>query len=369
MKLSHWASMALLGGLLALTSLGIVHAQGAQTAYILAADSGGVVQVYQLQVGAQSAARQITHADRDVLSFGGAYDGLSIAYASGGQLWLQPIHTDSPQSLASLSTPSANANPVFSPDGQYLAYADGGVWLLDLGTRQTRQLLRDVPLRANASNAGLYRLYRPERFIPGTNGSAAKLIVDVGIWEWNTVGVVDLASGDLQELAGQLHTSLLSLGDGRVLLYGNTGVGGEMSLDIATSLDDINTSTRLVDFGVVSQATLFADQAVEVAPRVVRIFGSSLGADSAQPVLFSFDYDLSSSTASAVHFFYPPQSAGGSTVAGEPSPDGSLIPVYVDAQTNAAGVYFGQVTLYDPVSGDPVPVDLPSPVGLFRWQP
>jgi hypothetical protein len=205
-------------------------------------------------------------------------------------------------------------SPVWSHDGQYIAYADNGVWLVGLGTRETRQLLADVPLEASASNAGEYRIYQPELFVAGADGKAEKLIVDVGVWEWNTVGVYDLASGKLQELEGQLHTSLLPLFDGRVLLYGNGGVAGEFALHMAERLGDINTYTEALSFSSLTDATLF-------------------------------------------------------TVPGRLSPDGRLVSVYLNALWTDAGSIYGSFELLDLDARETVAGEFPETVGVFRWQP
>ena len=115
-------------GLLALPFTVTIHAQAAitQLAYYIAADAAGVRQVYQLLVDGQSEPRQITYATSDVITFGVAYDGLAVAYMSEGQLWLQPTHTEEAESLATVGAAEFFSPPIFSQDGQHIAYADGG---------------------------------------------------------------------------------------------------------------------------------------------------------------------------------------------------------------------------------------------------
>jgi hypothetical protein len=327
-----------------------------------------VQQVYQYLLDGQSEPRQITHADSDVITFDAAYDGLGIAYISDGQLWLQSIHTDEPEAVAAVSATQFFSSPVWSQDGQYIAYADNGVWLMDLGTRETRQLLADVPLEPSASNAGEYRIYQPELFVTDTDGKAAQLIVDVGVWEWNTVGVYDLASGELQELEGQLHTSLLPLSDGRVLLYGNGGVAGEFALHMADSLEDINTYSQVLSFSSLTDATLFAEQAVEISPGVVRVFGPAIATDSEDANAFYFDFDAEAGTADTVNFLTLAGSdESGNTVAGRLSPDGSLVPVYLNALWTDAGSIYGEFELLDMETGETVAGEFPETVSIFRW--
>lgn len=336
-------------------------------AYYAAADANGVQQVYQLLLNGESKARQVTQAASDVETFGVAYDGLSIAYISGGQLWLQPIHTEEAEALTTISTTQYFSSPVYSQDGQYIAYGDNGLWLLDLATRETQQLLQDVPVAEDGSNMADFRIYQPDVFVAGAEGHAEKLILKVGIWEWQTTGVYDLASGELQVLDDQVHTSLLPLSDGRALLYGNGGIAGEMALHIAESLNDINQYTELVAFSAVTDATLFAEQAVEVAPGIVRVFGQTISPNPNEASAFSFDYDLMAGTAGEIHLLPMPLSSAGASIAGQLSPDGSLFPAYQDAMWTETGRLYGAVTIHDAVTGDAVEATLPETVSIFRW--
>ncbi len=347
----------------------VIHAQDAapRIGYFLKADANGVQQVYQLSLDGKSEARQVTHATSNVLTFGAAYDGLSVAYISDGQLWLQPIHTEEAQALAPITATQFYHSPVYGPDGQYIAYPDNGVWLLDLGTRQTKQLLADVKLEENAANADKFRLYAPEQFVMDKDGKASKLVVDVGVWEWNTVGVLDLATGKLQELQGQVHTDLLPLSNGKVLLYGNSGLAGEPALHVADSLNDINTYTEAMQFGSVTSATLFAEQAVEIQPGVVRVFGQSIGAFPDQVKTFILDYDFNANVVGQVHMTFIQNSSQNPVNIGTLSPDGQVLPIHLDAQFTDAGSPYGSVNLVELGPDTVKPID--GTVGLFQWQP
>lgn len=52
--------------------------------YYMSADEDGIQQVYQLIIEGENEARQITYAESDVITFGAAYDGLSVTYVSDG---------------------------------------------------------------------------------------------------------------------------------------------------------------------------------------------------------------------------------------------------------------------------------------------
>jgi hypothetical protein len=361
MDKSRLTIIAMLASLLALISLNPVYAQDATAvpliSYYLAADSGGVQQIYQLPLNGPNEPRQITHAESDVITFGVAYDGLGVAYIRGGQLWLQPIHTEEAEALTPLSATQFFSSPVWSQDGQYIAYADDGVWLLDLGTRETRQLLTNVPYDQSTNNAVDVRSYNPSRFVLGDDGTAANLIVDVGLWECQVPGVYDLASGEWQELEGLVHTRLLPLSDGSALLYGQCMAVGAPGLHIADSLEDINTFAEVLDFRTLPDSALRPNQAVQIEPGTVRIFGESYNIQLEETSLFYFDFDVASGEAGSVNYVTLP-------AVGEMSPDGSLIPVYLSADDTDSGGF----KLVDLTTGEEVAANFPETVGVFRWQ-
>ena len=336
--------------------------------YYLAADTNGVQQVYQLLLDGQSQARQITSADEDVLSYTPAFDGLSVAYISAGYLWLQPIHTETAEALAPVSGTHFMNGVVFSQDGLYLAYPSEGVWLLNLSTRETRQLLANVPLDESGSNMAEYRLYFPKQFVLGADGQSEKIIVDIGVWEWNTAGVYDLMSDELHVLQNQLHSDLLPLYGDRVLVFGNNGVSGDFSLYAAQTLDDINNASEVVQFADLTDLTLFANQAIEIHPGTVRVSGEAIGPLLDETRFFYFDYDLMAGTAGSVNTIIIAAEVGG-TFPGELSPDGALLPVYKATEWHDSGSLYGQLTIIDLVSGSEMVLNLPATIGAFRWQP
>jgi hypothetical protein len=366
MNKSYLILLTLLTALFSLT-VAAAHAQDegiVHIGYYIAADSSGIRQVYQQMLENTNDSRQITHAASDIINFGVAYDGLSIAYLTSDQLWLQPIHTDEAEPLAPITATQFLSSPVYSPDGQFIAYTDNGVWLLDLGTRVSHQILENVALTEDASNAREFRIYQPNFFVPGDDGKAAQLIVDIGVWEWSTSGVYDLATGELQELAVEdhLHTSLLPLSDGRVLLYGNNGMDGQFALHMAESLDDINTYTKVLDFSEVTDATLWANQAVEIAPGVVRIYGPGIATDVEGHNDFYFDYDVNTDTASEVHAVTLTSQMEQNVLSGPLSPDATIVSVYV-------GTLDGDLKLLDLATGETIAADFPTSASAFHWQP
>jgi hypothetical protein len=395
MKILLKSLITLASALLVVVAFGVTHAQDAteeaaqeadtagpeasapHIAYYIAADTNGINQVYQQLLGGQNDPRQITFAERNVITFGAAYDGLGIAYISDGQLWLQSIHTEEPESVATVEAEQFFNSPVFSQDGNYIAYANNGVWLLDLATRETTQILEDVRLAEDGSNMPEYRIYAPKQFVLDAEGNLTHLVIDAGVWEWNTDALYELSTGELQllgdedQIGEQFHTNILPLSDGRVLLYGNSGVGGEASLHIAESLEDINSHTELVNFRALVENTLFATQAVEIEPGIVRVFGPALDANAPVSALtvFSMDVDINDAAASVVTLMtLTDGSETGSDIAGELSSDGSLLPVYEDALFYDYGPIYGRLSLVDLATGETTADIFPETVSVFHFQ-
>lgn len=340
--------------------------------YYITSDENGVQQVFQLLLEDEQQARQLTHANRDVITFGVAYDALGIVYISDGQLWLQPIHVQEAEALATVSATQFFSSPIFSQDGNYVAYADNGVWLYDLANRQTRQLLEDVPLAEMASNANEYRIYQPKAFVTDADGTVTDLVVDVGIWEWNTEGIYNLESNQFVELDGKLHTNILALTDGRALIYGNNGVDGEGSLYVAESLETINRATPVLYFHELTEAVLFADQAVEIESDVVRVFGSAITFTPSQPddQHFHFDFNINTGAAEDVQLMkLATTEESNYTVVGELSSTGNVIPVHMNTQYTDEGSIYGAFKLVNLLTGESIPAPFPDVVGVFRLQP
>ncbi|GEM_PF-1730563 len=346
-----------------------------RTAYYIAPDNAGVQQIYQLLLDGESEPRQITQSQSDVITFSAAYDGLAVAYISVGQLWLQSTHTEGAQALAPITDTQFYGAPVFSQDGQYVAYPNNGIWLLNLGTREIRELIADVPLASDGSNMADYRLYEPVQFVVGVDTNmgmslAQQLIVRVSMWEWQTSGVVDLATGELLTLEGMQHTSILPLYGDRVLVFGNNGMSGDFALRFADSREAINNAELLVEFAEFTDKTLFASEAVEIHPGIVRVYGYAMGDDANIPTVFSFDYDvMARELVSDVRLLELPQGQIGGTNIGRLSPDGAVLPVYVNTLWTDMGSMSGEVSLYDVTSGEIIAAPLPEVVTEFRWQP
>lgn len=159
-------------------------------AYFLAPASDNTVQVWRLP-GNGAAPFRFTAAGQDISEFAVSADGRTVAYVSGGQLWVQRYEQPQPFAIADLNgfTP---ASPAFSPDGLRVAYTDeseafGGIWVAALdGSAPVRVLAND-----DGSDDGEAIIYRRPQFSP--NGQY--LLLDAYTSNGLATAVLTLDSG------------------------------------------------------------------------------------------------------------------------------------------------------------------------------
>jgi len=333
-------------------------------AFYLAADENGIIQLWRLGPEPQ----MLTNAAESLVDFGLNPDATSAAYTSSGQVWLQPFDGSEPVALVTLQSAAA-AHPVLS--STHLAYADNGVWIMPLdGSEEPRLLVQNVMMEGIDNAYDHY--YEPYRFVDEENS----LILTILLWEGYTVGIIDLNSGTVQELARGIHTRALPLSDGRLLLYGNGGMEGAFDLQ-AADWADLNGGTVLVDLNMFEAVgPLFVEQAVETSPGTIRVFGTTFTDPATYAtVLFVFDYDLSADVVvgDIRTFAALPSAEGTQTLFGPLSPDGSMLVEYVNAtlqtELDPRGIVTGELALVDIESGDVISLPTPDPISSFQWGP
>jgi hypothetical protein len=336
--------------------------------YYIAANSGAP-QVWRLPADGISPA-VVTQAPSGVVDFAVTADGAQIAYTSGGYLWLQNTANGQPMQLIGINS-SRGARPVFSPDGTLLAFVDGGVWVMGTDGSDPRMIVRSVELDATASNMGDIRVYEPYAFT--RDGRA--LIVSIAVWEGVTVGIADLESGELQEVERDVHHRLLELADGRLLVYGNGGVAGEFDVQIASRADITNRQTvfDLLTFDI--DVPLFVDQAVEIAPGIVRLIGMTISSpnEGAYTQAFAFDLDVNSGSVRGDLRTFDLGSTDpmANMTLERIAPDGRALPHLVDVEyrqdLDEIGIAYGRVFITDLESGAITPLANTDRGAWLRW--
>lgn len=348
----------------------IASAQPVSSADLLyIAANSGAPQVWRLPADGSSPV-VVTQAPSGIVDFDVTADGTQIAYTSGGYLWLQNVANGQPMQLIGMNS-DRGARPVFSPDGTQLAFADGGVWVMGTDGSDPRMIVRSVELDAAASNMGDVRVYEPYAFT--RDGRA--LIVSIAVWEGVTAGIADLESGELQEVERDVHHRLLELADGRLLVYGNGGVSGEFDVQIASRADITNRQTvfDLLSFDV--DVPLFVDQAVEIAPGVVRVIGMTISSpnEGAYTQAFTFDLDVNSGSVRANLRTFDLGSTDPmvNMTLERVAPDGRALPHLVDVEyrqdLDETGIAYGRVYITDLESGAVTPLANTDRGAWLRW--
>ncbi|MDX1995684.1 MAG: WD40 repeat domain-containing protein [bacterium] len=335
--------------------------------YFISADENRVLQVWRLADDATTAT-PLTNVTESVVDYAISPDESQLAYTSDQKLWLQT--PDETLEIAALSREGRPGRPVFSEDGTQLAYANGGLWLYDIASGESRLLYEDNPYTRGMTDVDPVRYYTPLQFVDDS------LIVRISLWEGFGPGVYDFERGAVEEPDRFRPSDLLMLSDRRVLVYGNNEVWGDQNLAIADSLDDINRSEVLVDLVALSpDAPLFVEEAIEIAPGMVRVMGSTYNLEgSTELPLFYFDLDTETGELSAdgiVGYRYATSEENMLVWQGPPSPDAQFIVQYLNIQVatdlNPNGIIFGQLIFYNLLTGETLTPDLPNSVALFRW--
>jgi hypothetical protein len=283
------AVLSLLGLLVAVLGFVVVAARAQDTpktvtmpstslyaAYFVADDSDGINQLWGLTLP-DGQSKPLTHAPQSVSHYAISADHTQIAYVSDNQIWRQTMGETNAEALVTLSAEPDFITLAFSLDGQALTYHNNGLWLLDLATQNTEELLTDVPLPDDYSDMSGPRRYFPISFLDNDH-----ILVSVVMWEATTRGIYILSKHTMQEVAGAYGMlELTPLDDGRYLVYSETRVGlGVDGFLLGQPADDplepfLLTPYLSEFFAAQNLTSVTITDAVEVAPGQLRFIGSS----------------------------------------------------------------------------------------------
>jgi len=162
--------------------------------HFLGDDGTGAQQVWVLPADGAIAEPVTAHPDT-ITAYDLAPDGQTVAYVSGGGLWLQTPDSDAPALL--FEGEAVNA-PSFNADGTELVFEAGGDIIL-------------LPLADGGQPRSLLTGYSQPRFVSGLGG----LLVQIADGD---LGFYDLQTGEVRRLGRFVRAKPLA--DGRILAFG-----------------------------------------------------------------------------------------------------------------------------------------------------
>jgi Tol biopolymer transport system component len=168
--------------------------------YYQTTDSAGLLQIFRMEKDGTTI-KQVTSESVNVGNYGVSPMDGSVAYVANNQLTLVNADGTGRRVLvdggpAAESSLNNITNPVFSLDGQTLAYGYQGLNLYSLSNGVSERVLED---RIDDMGNGVLlpaELYRPEKYSP----DGSKLLVTIGLWEGATAAVYDPATKALVRL-------------------------------------------------------------------------------------------------------------------------------------------------------------------------
>ena len=172
--------------------------------YYLGTDSAGLFQVFRIEPDGvtrrQITSEPVTVNDYDVSRIDG-----SVAYVANNQLLLIDADGSNRRVIADGGTVDPNnpfintiGSPVFSPDGQTLAYGHRGLRLYSFAAGSSDLILEN---QVDDVGGGLFvprELYEPERYSP----DGTKLLITLGYYEGASSAIYFLATNALVRLSG-----------------------------------------------------------------------------------------------------------------------------------------------------------------------
>ncbi len=296
--------------------------------FFLAADEAGVVQLWQMPPGA--APFPLTQATADVTRYAVALDGRFAVYSSDSQLWLASFTNGlgTPIPLTAL-TADTDPAPDVSPDGQTIAYADGGVQLVSTSGD-------GLPLLADTDTETYHR--------PRWSPDGTRLLVEVRRGDGAADALLDLGTASGLQPLTPATTGAFWLADGRIAAAG-TFADAVAGIQIVTP-NDLSVQNVFPQPVSVVNAVPFGVDGFRL------VEGTGIGPEQLHIADFR-----------AVAGLLPVLS-GGFVQQPRLSPDGGMVAGYVQASATPAG----RLTLVNVATGEQVVLAAPERVAQVQWQ-
>ena len=173
------------------------------TFYFLGTDNAGLTQVFRIERDGKTQ-KQLTFEPESVKDYDVSLADGSVAYVVGNQLLL--VNADGSDrrlivegSALDENNPFLNMlnSPVFSPDGQTLAYGYRGLNLYSVSSGASKLVIENQ-IEDSGGFPFPKELYWPERFSP----DGTKLLITLGYYEGASAAIYDPASNSSVRLSG-----------------------------------------------------------------------------------------------------------------------------------------------------------------------
>ena len=174
------------------------------TFYFLGKDAAGIMQVFRIERDGTTQ-KQITSEPVDVKGYDVSLANGSIAYVANNQLLL--VNGDGSDRRLVVDGGAVDENnpfisminnPVFSPDGQTLAYGYKGLNLYSVSTGASNLVIENQIEDSGSGFLFPKELYWPERYSPDGD----KLLITLGYYEGASAAIYDPTSTNLVRLTG-----------------------------------------------------------------------------------------------------------------------------------------------------------------------
>ncbi len=305
----------------------------------------GITQVWRLPAGGDPP-EAITTTPTDVVAFDISGDGVQVVYTSAGVIYTALAGSFEATQVVALSDPTKTGSPAFSPDGQQIAYADGGIWVYDRATGQPRRLVADRLPRAG--NERLIQVYDQPRW----SSDGAWLLVRVTFYEGYDYALIRADGTQTAPLMLNMFNSRAEWADElEAFLYYAGGTHGAPFLN-RVQPGDPPTIARLVDLPVIDVA-----QRDDGRLALLRVPLPGTGGPTSVQVysLKPNGTDLRAETGS----FVMEQAVL--------SPGAGFIAGLIQTRTDEAGVTTGRLALVDTKSEQVFVIESASGVRELRW--
>ncbi|MEO5888317.1 MAG: hypothetical protein ABIQ77_11720 [Anaerolineales bacterium] len=173
------------------------------TFYFLGTDSAGLTQVFRIERDGKTQ-KQLTFEPASVKDYDVSLANGSVAYVTGNQLLL--VNADGSERRLVVDGGAMDENnpflniinsPVFSPDGQTLAYGYKGLNLVSVSSGASNLVIEDQ-IEDSGGFPFPKELYWPERYSP----DGTKLLITLGYYEGASAAIYDPATNSSVRLTG-----------------------------------------------------------------------------------------------------------------------------------------------------------------------